>query len=160
MIGRRSGILLAVATMAAGTVWAQQPPARRSKRPNIQDGVVGGGNAREASTAELRRALAEESAIVLDARPYDEYAISHIPGAQSVRGKPATTPAFYVADVDQIMESLPDRDQPMILYCNGWLPRHQPLPTRRPRLARAGRRDAGGEAGAAAPAGTRPGHRS
>ena len=119
MIGRRSGILLAVAMMAAGPVYAQQPPARRASPPNVHDGVLGGGNSREVSTAELRRALAEESAIVLDARPYEEYAVSHIPKARSVRGKLGTTPALYVADVGEIMEALPDRDQPLIVYCSG-----------------------------------------
>src|SRR6516164_8221678 len=38
----------------------------------------------EISTAELRKALEDSSAIVLDARPYEEYAVSHIPGAQTV----------------------------------------------------------------------------
>ena len=31
----------------------------------------------EISTAELRKALEDSSAIVLDARPYEEYAVSH-----------------------------------------------------------------------------------
>jgi rhodanese-related sulfurtransferase len=119
MLGRRLGILFAVATMAAGTASAQQPSARRANRPNVQDGVVGGGDIREVSTAELRWALAEGSAIILDARPYEEYAVSHIPRARSVRGKPGTTPALYVADVGEIMDNLPDREQSLILYCNG-----------------------------------------
>jgi rhodanese-related sulfurtransferase len=71
------------------------------------------------STAELRQALVQSGAIVLDARPYEEYAVSHIPGARSVRGKPGTTPALYVADVREVTESLPDKAQPLITYCNG-----------------------------------------
>ena len=75
--------------------------------------------ARELSTGELRQILMDSSAIVLDARPYEEYAVSHIPGARSVRGKPGTTPALYVADANEVVENLPDRDQALIMYCNG-----------------------------------------
>lgn len=81
--------------------------------------MLGGGKSAEISTAELRWALGENSAIVLDARPYEEYAVSHIPGARSVRGRPGTTPALYVADVTEIIDSVPDRYQPLIVYCNG-----------------------------------------
>jgi rhodanese-related sulfurtransferase len=117
---RRTGILLVIATMAAAiAAEAQQPPPPWSHVPNVLDAVLGGGNTPEISTAELQWALSENSAIVLDARPYDEYAVSHIPGSRSVRGRPGTTPALYVADVTEITESLPDRDQPLVLYCNG-----------------------------------------
>ena len=71
------------------------------------------------STAELRAALTEGSAIVLDARPYEEYAVSHIPTARAVPAKAGTTPALYVADATEIAETIPDRSQPLILYCNG-----------------------------------------
>ena len=43
----------------------------------------------EISTAELRKALEDSSAIVLDARPYEEYAVSHIPVH-----KPSCAPVF------------------------------------------------------------------
>jgi rhodanese-related sulfurtransferase len=124
-MGRRSGIVLIVATMLAGTLSIRASSAQPSDRSDIQDGVVGGGNSPEVSTAQLRRALAEASAIVLDARPYEEYAVSHIPGARAVRAKPGTTPALYVAEVTDIVESLPDRDQPMIVYCKRSLLRSQ-----------------------------------
>src|SRR5262249_18512742 len=71
------------------------------------------------STAELRAALTESSAIILDARPYEEYAVSHIPGARAVPPKPGTTPALYVADATEIAKTIPDKSQPLILYCNG-----------------------------------------
>jgi rhodanese-related sulfurtransferase len=119
MMGRRTGTLLGVATILTGALYAREASAQQSNPPNILDGVVGGGNSREVSTAQLQRALVEASAVVLDARPYEEYAVSHIPGARSVRGKAGTTPALYVADVTQVMESLADREQPMIVYCNG-----------------------------------------
>jgi rhodanese-related sulfurtransferase len=115
----RIGILLVVAMTLAGAADAQKPATPASAAPSVHDGVVGGGNSRELSTAEFRRVLAETSAIVLDARPYEEYAVSHIPGSRSVRGKPGTTPALYVGDVTDVIESLPDREQPLVLYCNG-----------------------------------------
>jgi rhodanese-related sulfurtransferase len=77
------------------------------------------GAAVEVSTAELIRAQTSGSAIVLDARPYEEYAVSHIPGARTVPGKPGTTPALYVADVTWVERSIPEKRQPLILYCNG-----------------------------------------
>ena len=39
----------------------------------------------ELSTEELRKILVEQSATVFDARPFNEYAVSHIPGAVNVR---------------------------------------------------------------------------
>ena len=120
----RTGILLVVGMILAGaaavSTQAQQASTERPKAPNIHDGVLSDvGLSREVSTAELRQALAQGGTIVLDARPYEEYAVSHIPGARSVRGKPGTTPALYVADVNEIAESVPDKAQPLIAYCNG-----------------------------------------
>jgi rhodanese-related sulfurtransferase len=87
---------------------------------SVFDGVIEGeGPTSEISTAQLQSALAEGHAVVLDARPYDEYAVSHIPGARAVRGKPGTTAALYTADVNEILETVPDKGQRLILYCNG-----------------------------------------
>jgi rhodanese-related sulfurtransferase len=63
--------------------------------------------------------LTESSAIVLDARPYEEYAVSHISGARAVPAKPGTTPALYVGDAAEVAKTIPDQTQPLILYCNG-----------------------------------------
>jgi rhodanese-related sulfurtransferase len=121
-MGKRKRTLLVIALMMAATAAsteAQQPTSAGALPPSVLDAVLGGGNSPEISTAELRWALNEHAAIVLDARPYDEYAVGHIPGARSVRGKSGTTPPLYVADVTEIMDSLPNRDQPLIVYCNG-----------------------------------------
>jgi rhodanese-related sulfurtransferase len=63
--------------------------------------------------------LTDSTAIILDARPYEEYAVSHIPGARAVPAKPGTTPALYVADAAEVAKSIPDKTQTLILYCNG-----------------------------------------
>ena len=74
----------------------------------------------EVSTSELRRLLASSDALVLDARPHAEFAISHIPGALNVAPKPGLPPSAYLSDVREI-ERLTSgrRDRLLVLYCNG-----------------------------------------
>jgi len=75
---------------------------------------------KEISTEELRTILAEKSAAVFDARPFKEYAISHIPGAVNVAAKPGVPMSFYVSDVTEIGRMLKgDKAAPIVLYCNG-----------------------------------------
>ena len=117
--------IVVIAAVTLGGVFAASPEAQRlppdvSDPPSIFEGIVKKpGDSPEISTAEFRKALDNASAIVLDARPYEEYAVSHIPGALTVPGKPGTTPALYVADVSDIVKRIPDKAQPLILYCNG-----------------------------------------
>jgi len=99
---------------------ASEPRATRTERPYVFDAILRDqASAPEISTAELRAELERASAVLLDARPYDEYAVSHIPGARMVPGKPGTTPALYVADVNTVLSTIADKSQPLILYCNG-----------------------------------------
>jgi rhodanese-related sulfurtransferase len=123
--GRHAGIVFVVGIMVMSAIVAStkvqpQPSAYGREAPNVFDGVLSNvtGSA-EMSTAELRAALTEGSAMVLDARPYEEYAVSHIPTARAVPAKPGTTPALYVADAAEIAKTIPDKSQPLILYCNG-----------------------------------------
>jgi rhodanese-related sulfurtransferase len=75
---------------------------------------------KEVSTEEIRHILAEKSAIVLDARPFKEYSISHIPGALNVSAKPGVSISLYVSDVAEIGRLLKgDKAAPIVLYCNG-----------------------------------------
>ena len=74
----------------------------------------------EISTAELRRVLAEGGATVFDARPFKEYAISHIPGALNVSAKPGVSMSLYVSDIAEIGRLVKgNKAAPIILYCNG-----------------------------------------
>jgi rhodanese-related sulfurtransferase len=57
--------------------------------------------------------------VILDARPYEEYAVSHIPGAKAIPGKPGTTPALYVADVTYVLKTILEKNTPIVAYCNG-----------------------------------------
>ncbi len=75
---------------------------------------------KEVSTEELRNILAEKSATVFDARPFKEYAISHVPGAVNVSAKPGVPTSMYVSDVAEIGRLLNgSKAVPIILYCNG-----------------------------------------
>jgi beta-lactamase superfamily II metal-dependent hydrolase/rhodanese-related sulfurtransferase len=73
----------------------------------------------EISTAELRDVLARRSATVFDARPYDEFAISHIPGAVNVAPKAGVPMSMYVSDVAEIGRAVSGKDAPIVIYCNG-----------------------------------------
>ncbi|HXI58608.1 MAG TPA: rhodanese-like domain-containing protein [Polyangia bacterium] len=97
---------------------AAAPPA--AGPPTVYDGTLRDGDPiPEINTKELQRALKTSDATVLDARPFDEYAVSHIPGARSVPGKPGLAPAQYTADTAEVIRTIPDRNRPLILYCNG-----------------------------------------
>lgn len=74
----------------------------------------------EISTEELRQILADRSATVFDARPFNEFAISHIPGAVHVGGKPGTTSAHYTSDANAIAHVVKEtKAAPIVLYCSG-----------------------------------------
>jgi rhodanese-related sulfurtransferase len=110
-------LVMLAAFVVAVAAWAG--PAQRSL-PSVFDGTLGERDgAPELSTAEFRAALAEPKTVVLDARPYAEFAVSHVPGARSVLAKAGTTPAKYVADVNDVLAKVPDRGTRIVLYCNG-----------------------------------------
>lgn len=104
----------ALLTLAAG-IHAQSPP-------EIEDATFGEPNRRtpEISTKEFRRILEEGSATVFDARPFNEFAVSHIPGARNVAAKPGVSLSMYVSDVAEIGRVMGgNKALPIVLYCNG-----------------------------------------
>lgn len=110
------GVVLVVLP-AAGAAWAK---TGGSSSPNVFDGTLKERDgAPELSTAEFRSALQDPKVWIFDARPYAEFAVSHVPGARSVAGKPGTTAALYVADVNDVLEKVQDRATRIVLYCNG-----------------------------------------
>jgi len=89
---------------------------------NIVQATVGesGQRTAEISTEQLRGILADKSAVVLDARPFREFAISHIPGAVNVAAKPGVPMSSYVSDVAEIGRLLNgNKATAIVLYCNG-----------------------------------------
>jgi rhodanese-related sulfurtransferase len=112
--------MMLMSAVAASTRVESQPSPHGQDAPSVFEGVLSSAaGASEISTAHLRAALTDSSAIILDARPYEEYAVSHIPGARAVPAKAGTTPALYVGDADEVAKTIPDKAQPLILYCNG-----------------------------------------
>lgn len=74
----------------------------------------------EVSTEELRKLLADGRTLVLDARPFMEYAVSHVPGAINVSAKPGVPISVYVSDVKEIERLVGgDKTKSLVLYCNG-----------------------------------------
>jgi len=89
---------------------------------NIYQAILGesGQRTAEVSTEQLKDILADKSAVVLDARPRLEYAISHIPGAANVAAKPGVSISAYVSDVAEVGRLLEGKKlTPLVLYCNG-----------------------------------------
>jgi rhodanese-related sulfurtransferase len=89
---------------------------------NIYQATLGesGQRTAEVSTEQLTGILADKSAVVLDARPRLEYAISHIPGALNVAAKPGVPMSVYVSDIVEVGRLLEGKKlTPLVLYCNG-----------------------------------------
>ena len=80
---------------------------------NVYQATLGESGQRtvEVSTEQLRGILADMSAVVLDARPLREYAISHIPGAKNVAAKPGVSMSAYVSDVAEVGRLLEGKKQ-------------------------------------------------
>jgi rhodanese-related sulfurtransferase len=98
------------------------PYARGQAAPSIQQATLTEPDQRtpEISTEDLRRSLADKSATVFDARPFKEYAVSHIPGAVNVSAKPGVSISMYVSDVKEIGRVVGDnKAASIVLYCNG-----------------------------------------
>lgn len=74
----------------------------------------------DVSTEQLKRILNNGSAVLVDSRPPEEFALSHIPGALNVapkRGRPAHQYVSDAAEVGRLLQGAKNR--PLILYCNG-----------------------------------------
>ena len=74
----------------------------------------------EISTQELKQIISSGSALVLDARPPKEFAVSHVPGARNVAPQPGRPAHLYISDVAEVGRLLGGaKDKALILYCNG-----------------------------------------
>ena len=112
--------VFAIAVCATLAPWVAT--LRAQSAPKIAEAIVGEFNPRtpEISTEEFRRVLEEGRATVFDARPFNEFAISHVPGARNVAAKPGVPMSMYVSDVAEIGRVMNgDKTRPIVLYCNG-----------------------------------------
>jgi rhodanese-related sulfurtransferase len=71
----------------------------------------------EVGTADVRRILADGSAILLDTRKRAEYVAGHIAGAKNVAPAPGTPASEYVSEVEKLVGG--DKSKALVLYCNG-----------------------------------------
>jgi rhodanese-related sulfurtransferase len=111
----RAGIVAWTATIVA----IAASTATMAQGISVFQATLGEANAKtpEVSTEELRRILADGSAIVLDSRKRSEYTAGHIAGARNAAPAPDAPPAEYVAAVERLLGG--DRTKPLVLYCNG-----------------------------------------
>lgn len=111
-----------VAVILSVTLGVYASSASGQAAMNIQQATLmeADQKALEISTEELRKILGEKTATVFDARPFKEYAVSHIPGALNVSAKPGVAIALYVSDVAEIGRVVQgNKAVPLVLYCNG-----------------------------------------
>jgi rhodanese-related sulfurtransferase len=114
---RRGASVVAAALMTLTTLAAIDMAVAQGR--DVFQATLGetGQKTGEVSTEELRRILADGSAVVLDSRKRAEYVAGHIAGAKNV-SLPADAPASdYAAAVAQLSGG--DKSKPLVLYCNG-----------------------------------------
>lgn len=117
---RRAPALLLLTALA--TLAAASSAALGQERPDIRHAVLAEASQRtpEISTSDLQRILTERSAIVLDTRPFREFAVSHIPGARNLSAKPGVSMSLYVSDAAEVGRAVGgDKNAAVVLYCNG-----------------------------------------
>ena len=76
----------------------------------------------ELSTEQMEVAVAQagKGVLLIDARPYEEFAMGHIPGAVNIAPKPGLPPSQFTSDLGEIAKVVRGKiDMPIVLYCNG-----------------------------------------
>ena len=109
----------AARVVAAALVTLAAISAARGQGGDVLHATIGETAAKtaEVSTAELRRILADGSAVVLDSRKRAEYVAGHIAGAKNLTLPADASPSDYAAAVAQLLRG--DKSKPLVLYCNG-----------------------------------------
>src|SRR5437764_3349573 len=107
------------ATLALALLTTAVATRANAQNTSIDQATIGEPNAKtaEISTAELRRILADGSAVVLDSRKRAEYVAGHIAGARNLTLPADAPPSAYPAAVAQLLGG--DKSKPLVLYCNG-----------------------------------------
>ena len=105
-------ILLATTTIVAADV-------AHAQSANVERATLGETNQKtpEISTEELRRVLADGSAIVLDSRKRAEFVASHIPGARNLGLDGDASASETLAASERLVAG--DKTRALVLYCNG-----------------------------------------
>jgi rhodanese-related sulfurtransferase len=118
-----SGVAQRIAGLLASLqgTGGEAPSPGGSPGPNVYQAVVPEKNQKtqQVNTDDMVQILAQHSAIVFDSRTRLEYSIGHLPGALSLSPKPGAPKSQYVGDVAEVARIVPDRNAPLVLYCNG-----------------------------------------
>jgi rhodanese-related sulfurtransferase len=96
--------------------------AQSAASQTVFDTTLGEANQKtaEVSTHELKQIIKSGNAVLLDARPPMEYAISHIPGALNVAPQPGRPVHLYISDIAEVGRLLGGaKEKALVLYCNG-----------------------------------------
>lgn len=116
-------LLLGLFLLAPAAVLGQSVSVTSgSAAPSIYDAALLEPDAKtpNVSTEELKRIIAEGSAVLLDNRPFLEYALGHIPGAINVAPKPGRPMSEYTSDVAEVGRLIAnDKARAVVLYCAG-----------------------------------------
>ena len=108
-----------MAGLALATAMFTLTDVANAQGVTIQQATLGEPNQKtpEVSTEELRRILADGSAIVLDSRSRAQYVASHIPGARNAAPRPGAPRSEFTAEVGRLVGG--DKTKALVLYCNG-----------------------------------------
>jgi len=72
------------------------------------------------STEEMRRILADDSAVIMDSRSYEQFVAGHIPGAYNIDLPPRFSDAHFAEALEPLLAKVQgDKSKPLVLYCNG-----------------------------------------
>jgi rhodanese-related sulfurtransferase len=114
MQAKAAGLAAALVTILATIMLSSAAPAQ-----TILQATIGEPNQKtaEVSTAEVRRIMADGSAILLDTRKRAEYVAGHIAGAKNVAPPQGAPASEYVAAVEKLVGG--DKGKALVLYCNG-----------------------------------------
>jgi rhodanese-related sulfurtransferase len=116
----RRRVLMFAFTLVLGLALARMVTLAATDVANAQGGTIyqatlaePNQKTSEVSTEELRRILADGSAIVLDSRSHAQFVAGHIPGARNLDAPRSGT----IAAVERLVSG--DKSKPLVLYCNG-----------------------------------------
>jgi rhodanese-related sulfurtransferase len=95
------------------------PAAFAQSTLNVEDALLAetGQKTPEVTTAAVRKALADGSIPVIDARKRSEFVAGHIAGAIPLGAPPGATMPAQIAAMEALLGG--DKTKPAILYCNG-----------------------------------------
>jgi len=116
-----AGIAAALAVLTVATAAPAQEAGRACAVERATTGARGQPTA-EITTDQMEAAVAQVSrgVLIIDARPYEEFAMGHVPGAVCVAPRSASPTAQDTSDVGEIERLAKGvKNRTIVLYCDG-----------------------------------------